>query len=249
MEDHRDVALKTLHLKGLYDAERRRSLIASAKRELQATSGINHPGIAKVYAFGSDASGGHYVSQELIEGCTLRKLMTAEFDLTRFLDILTQISQALSALHDANVLHRDLKPENILMRDDKDPVLVDFGIAHMGEVGARAEDRSGTPYYNSPEQYFGKPLDGRSDLYSLGIIVFEWLTGEIPFKAMPPAWNFIQKASLYRAAKKRMINRDTRLPPALRALLWSLIAYDPAGRPASAREFSGDLKSYRTEQT
>jgi tRNA A-37 threonylcarbamoyl transferase component Bud32 len=179
----REVVLKRLHLEKLYDARSRERIVASARTELAAASRVRHPGVARVLAIGTEPEGSMYIVQELVPGRSLRNLMPkdATADPYHVLAQLSRIAQALHALHEAGVMHRDLKPENVLIRNDGIPVLVDFGIARVAEQ----EDASnpqipGTPCYMAPEQAAGDLISVQSDVYALGVIAYEWLTGACP---------------------------------------------------------------------
>ncbi len=184
----RVVALKRLHLERLYDVHRRQRLVATARLELEAASLIRHPGVARVYAVGTDPTGGAYVVQELVDGGSLRALVGANPapDPGPVLATIGQVASALQALHERGVVHRDLKPENILVRrSDGTPVLVDFGIARVPDSDDDVGDDAivGTLGYMAPEQLRGQPVDGRADVYALGVVAYEWLVGRRPLEA------------------------------------------------------------------
>jgi eukaryotic-like serine/threonine-protein kinase len=166
------------------------------RREAQMVAQLNHPNIVQVYAVGfmpAEAGGTQrpYIAMQFIEGGSLReklqelaergKLLTTE----QALNIVRQVALALSVAHKANIIHRDLKPANVLIQPDGTPVLVDLGIAVAGDSPKLTQTGAiiGTPHYMSPEQVREQPLDGRSDLYSLGIILYEMLAGIRPFAA------------------------------------------------------------------
>ncbi len=161
------------------------------RREAQTVARLDHPNIVQVYSTGRTSSGQPYIAMQYIPGGSLRekleeldkrnKLLTTE----QVLNIMRQLAIALSIAHQAKVIHRDLKPGNILIRPDGMPVLVDLGIAAV-QSGVKLTHTGGfvgTPAYMSPEQFRGLPLDGRSDLYSLGIIFYELFAGNRPFDA------------------------------------------------------------------
>lgn len=161
------------------------------RREAKTVARLDHPNIVQVYTIGQTVYGQPYIAMQYIEGGSLqnklieladrKKLLTTE----QALNIIRQIAQALSAAHIAGVVHRDLKPANVLVRPDGTPVLVDLGIAAIrgGEKLTLTGGVIGTPAYMSPEQVRGKPVDGRSDLYALGIMLYEILAGMRPFEA------------------------------------------------------------------
>ncbi|HFQ93316.1 MAG TPA: serine/threonine protein kinase, partial [Anaerolineae bacterium] len=161
------------------------------RREAITVAKLDHPNIVQVYTVGQTPDGQPYIAMQYIEGGSLRdklkelsdrrKLLTTE----QALNIVRQIALALAVAHKAGIVHRDLKPANVLIRRDGTPVLVDLGIAAV-QGGAKLTQTGsviGTPAYMSPEQVRGRPLDGRSDLYALGIILYEILAGMPPFDA------------------------------------------------------------------
>ncbi|MAT99785.1 MAG: hypothetical protein CL608_21810 [Anaerolineaceae bacterium] len=161
------------------------------RREARTVARLDHPNIVQVYSTGQTPLGQPYIAMQYIPGGSLRekleelaernKLLTTE----QVLNIMRQLAVALGIAHQAQVIHRDLKPGNILIRPDGTPVLVDLGIAAV-QSGAKLTHTGGfvgTPAYMSPEQFRGLPLDGRSDLYSLGIIFYELFAGNRPFDA------------------------------------------------------------------
>ena len=185
-ERGRDVVLKRLRLDKLYDARSRQRILASARTELEAASRVRHPGVARVLAIGTEPDGSTYIIQELVAGHPLRNLMPrdAKADPYHVLAQLSRIAQALHALHEAGVVHRDLKPENILIRNDGSPILVDFGIAYIAEQqGASSPQMAGTLPYMAPEQAAGAQITGQTDIYALGVIAYEWLTGTRPLRS------------------------------------------------------------------
>jgi len=233
-----EVAVKRLKLDQLYDLAQRRRILASARIELEAASRVRHPGVVRVLALGTEPDGATYVVQEFVPGKSMRSIMPldATAEPATVLTKLHQIAAALAALHEAGVIHRDLKPENILVRDDGSLVLVDFGIAHVAGSRTMDEDQiSGTVAYMAPEQAAGKRLDGRADLYALGVIGYEWLTGTRPLRPRGEDFSAIAK------------DLATRMPPAITEfrrgldpdvaeLIMSLLDKRPRRRPASAAE-------------
>jgi Tol biopolymer transport system component/serine/threonine protein kinase len=161
------------------------------RQEARTVARLDHPNIVQVYTVGETPTGRPYIAMQYIEGGSLRdklqqlarrgKLLTTE----QALNVARQIALALAVAHQAQIVHRDLKPANVLIRPDGMPVLVDLGIAVVEGVPKLTQTGGiiGTPHYMSPEQVRGQKLDGRSDLYSLGIILYEMLAGTRPFEA------------------------------------------------------------------
>ena len=231
-----EVAYKRLRLSQLYETRRRAKVIASARRELEAASRVRHPGVARVLAIGGDPSDEMYVVQEFVPGRSLRDLIPfdASAPLASVLKGLAEIAEALTALHAAGTVHRDLKPGNVIARAEGSLVLVDFGIAAVaGLRSAVDESVLGTLPYMSPEQARGRQLDGRSDLYSLGVIAFEWLTGTRPIDPRGENWSERVDDLL---SKQPLRLRDLRrgLPADLESLVSSLLDRAPRRRPTAA---------------
>jgi serine/threonine protein kinase len=153
-------------------------------QEYETIADMDHPNIVKIYDLGIGDDHAHIV-MEYLGGGDLRRKMEGGLGEQDAVQYLLQIASALSAVHDQNVLHRDLKPGNIMLRKDGSIALIDFGLAKRAKLEAAITDTGeifGTPYYMSPEQGHGSVVDERSDIYSLGVIFFEMLTGRKPFK-------------------------------------------------------------------
>ena len=181
----RKITLKVLPAEYNYDDER----LKRFELEARAISCLNHPNIVTIYDVGS-IDGVNFLATENIEGKTLRELK-GEVELNDVLDIAIQVCDALAAAHHAGIIHRDIKPENIMVRPDGYAKVLDFGLAKLGTVSTD-ESRSlartargivvGTPAYMSPEQIADENIDYRTDLWSVGVILFELLTGTNPYK-------------------------------------------------------------------
>ena len=188
-ELRRQVALKFLHS----DLTGDKSRVLRFKQEARAASALNHPNILTVFAIG-EIEGQHYIATELVEGETLRALMKSRrLNLSQIVNIASQISSALAAAHAAGIMHRDIKPENIMLRPDGYLKVLDFGLAKLIEPSTADSGLStlvnteqgtiiGTIQYMSPEQARGLPVDERTDIWSLGVVLFEMLAGHPPFE-------------------------------------------------------------------
>jgi serine/threonine-protein kinase PpkA len=179
----RQVALKVLEPGSTND----QSFTARFIRESRIVARLQHPGIVTIYDFDSHGAY-HYFSMEFLQGGTLEERIEAGLSIEQGLSILAEVADALDYAHAEGIIHRDIKPQNILFRADGTPVLSDFGIARVGEDQAatkltRVDVMIGSPRYMSPEQIMGRPLDARSDLYGLGILCYELITGSTPFSA------------------------------------------------------------------
>jgi len=158
------------------------------RREARAIAKLNHPNILQVYDFGQDGDYLYIVSQ-LIEGGTLHQRLGQPVDLRFAVHIMKQLANALDYAHEHGIVHRDVKPRNVLMDRGDSAILSDFGIVKLTEGGAGLTGTGlvvGTPDYMSPEQVMNEPLDGRSDLYSLAVVLYEMVTGILPFRADTP---------------------------------------------------------------
>ena len=189
----RKAALKLLPMRFTADTERLRRFA----QEARAVVGLNHPNIVTVYEIGEDHST-HYIASELIDGETLRqRLERGPMEIEEAVDVAIQTTSALVAAHDAGIVHRDIKPENIMLRPDGYVKVLDFGIAKLAEQempATMAEEEAvplvethlgsifGTARYMSPEQARGASVDKRTDIWSLGVVLYEMLAGRIPFE-------------------------------------------------------------------
>lgn len=239
-----EVALKVIPLGTEYDSKLRAALVNSTRTELAAASRVRHPGVVRVHAVGQNPDGHLYICQELVEGHSLRARMEASaFELSdNSMTIVLGIVYALEALHDAHVFHRDLKPQNILVRNSDQPVLIDFGIAQLRPASwFDKPDISGTVEYMAPEQAAGKSVDGRADLYSLGVILYEWLCGRRPLRLAGENWH-ARVLELQRQTPKPITIFRPDIPPRLANLVHQLLDKRPRRRPSSARMVADVLK-------
>ncbi len=193
----RDVVIKTM-LPAITQSE---ELLARFQREAQTTARLFHPNLVQVFSAGVTPAEQPYLVMQYIEGGTLsdylRRLANQEQWVTAVyaLSIIRQVADALGVAHQAGVIHRDIKPSNILLRGDGTPVLTDLGIAAVQMETTKLTQTGGiigTPHYMAPEQGSGKGVDARSDIYSLGIILYELLSGKLPFEADSP-WGVIHQ--------------------------------------------------------
>jgi len=178
----RVVALKILPAAFARDRER----AGRFAKEIQASAALDHPHIVPVFEVG-EHDGLHYYTMSVLHGGDLKaKLRKGALAQSEAVRIAREIAAALGYAHEKGFVHRDVKPENILFREDGSAVLTDFGIARAIGSGTRMTATGlsiGTPHYMSPEQARGEEVDGRSDLYALGVVLFEMLTGQVPFDA------------------------------------------------------------------
>ncbi|GEM_PF-254605 len=253
----RPVALKVLPATLTADEKRVRRF----KQEARAASALNHPNIVTIYAI-DEIDGAPFIVAEYIEGETVRKLIRS-FDISasRALDIAIQIAGALVAAHEAGIIHRDIKSENIMVRHDGYVKVVDFGLAKLTEKQpTKLADNSpfaasfhtnpgvvlGTASYMSPEQARGKELDARSDLFSLGVVMYEMFTGEKPFDG-ETASDVIVKILSVEPAPLSDYTRD--LPDAVQWIVSKALRKDRDKRYQTARELLNDLQELKEELT
>jgi serine/threonine-protein kinase len=213
------------------------------QREQVIGQKLDHPSVMKVLT--DDHHSQIYMAMEWVEGRLLRQILRERGKLpverARLLTI--KIAGALEYIHSHGVVHRDLKPENIMVNDADDIKLIDFGIA--GNEGSRRltfaklSQLMGTPDYISPEQVKGKRGDGRSDIYALGVMLYEMLTGKVPFEG-PNAFAIMNERLLNNPVPPREL--DPAISPELQEVIYRALERDPKNRYASAREMAGDLE-------
>jgi serine/threonine-protein kinase len=212
-------------------------------REIEIGKRLDHPGIMKVLDSGEP--GQVYMVMEWVDGRLLRKLLTENRNLPRdrACTITIAICDALDYIHRNGVVHRDLKPENIMIDAEDRIKLIDFGIA--GEAGARRltfgklSQIAGTPDYISPEQVKGKRGDGRSDIYSLGVILYEMVTGETPFSGTNP-FLVMNDRLVNNPVPPRELNKE--ISPELQEVIYRALEREPQDRYSTANEFAWDLE-------
>jgi eukaryotic-like serine/threonine-protein kinase len=242
----RAVAVKTLQLSEEGTGLTRAELFARFQTEARAAGHLTHPNIVVVFDAGEEA-GLFFITMELVEGKSLQNLLDCGqmFPLPRVLRIMEQTCSALQFAHDRNIVHRDIKPANLMMTPDDTVKITDFGTAKILQFGTVQQTAQvmGTPSYMSPEQIKGKVVDGRSDIFSLGVVLYEMVTGEKPF----PGQNIttvIYKIVNEEPTAPRDI--DSSIHPGLSAIIMKSLAKEPALRYQSCRELFDDLRNYRS---
>ncbi len=242
----RPVAFKVLHGDIAENDERVRRFIQEAK----AASALNHPNILTIYEIGS-FEGARFIVSEYVDGETLRDRMRAGLTSAESLEITCQIAKALQAAHAAGIVHRDIKPENIMLRQDGLVKVLDFGLAKLTEADDKPIDASaplsrlqtspglimGTVAYMSPEQARGQAVDSRTDVWSLGVVLHEMLTGESPFEGA----SVTELVSSILKTDAVTVSSD-KLPPELRPICTKSLAKNKDARYQSAHDLLQDLQ-------
>ena len=232
----RDVAIKTMAGASDKDDERRSRFL----REAQSAARLNHPNIITIHDFGEE-QGRMYIAMELLEGKDLKEVMAEPLSLEDKLALMDQICDGLAFAHAHEVIHRDLKPANIHILPSGQVKIMDFGLARMASSQMTRQGMiMGTPFYMSPEQVRGQKSTTRSDVFALGSLFYELLTGKKAFGAESLT------GVLFRVSNEEPTPIETllpQLPPALCAVVRKALAKDPAGRYADAREMRDALRS------
>jgi serine/threonine protein kinase len=239
----RDVAVKTMHLSEAGTGMSREELVGRFQTEARAAGLLAHPNIVVVFDAGEE-EGIFYITMELVEGRSLQTLLDSRqvFSFPRTMKLMEQVCSALDFAHQRNVVHRDIKPANLMLTADDTVKITDFGTAKILQIGtAQTSHVMGTPSYMSPEQVKGKPVDGRSDIFSLGVILYELMTGEKPF----PGQNIT--TVIYKIINEDPISPrslDSSIHPGLSAVITHALAKEPSARYQTCQELLDALKSY-----
>jgi eukaryotic-like serine/threonine-protein kinase len=242
----RTVAVKTIRLSEEGTGLSRPELLTRFQTEARAAGLLTHPNIVVVFDAGEE-DGLYYITMELVEGKSLQALLDGghAFPLPRTLRIMEQTCSALQFAHERNVIHRDIKPANLMLTPDDTVKVTDFGTAKILQFGTVQQTAHvmGTPSYMSPEQVKGRAVDGRSDIFSLGVMLYEMVTGEKPF----PGQNIttvIYKIVNEGPVPPRQI--DPSIHPGISAVVMRALEKEPDQRYQSCREMLEDLRNYRT---
>jgi serine/threonine protein kinase len=246
---HRPVALKILPAATAADPER----LARFRREAQAIAALNHPHVVTIYSV-EDTGGTHFLTMEIVDGRTLAELLPSQgLTLQEFLKIAVPLTDAVSAAHAQGVVHRDLKPSNVMVSSSGRVKVLDFGLAKLRQetlggvtLSALSTDRLtaphhvfGTPAYMSPEQAEGQDVDHRTDIFALGIVLYEMATGKRPFTGDSPMTVI---SSIIKDTPAPVVQRRPDLPADLDRILRRCLAKDPARRYQTALDLKTELE-------
>ena len=241
----RNVALKTLRERLAEDEV----FLKRFRREARSAATLNHPNVVQVYDQRRSQDGTYYIAMEHVPGGTLRERIAREGPLEpgEAARIGAQVAEALRAAHEAGVVHRDVKSQNVLMTASGTAKVADFGIARAADATTLSSPGAvlGTAKYMSPEQATGSVATPRSDLYSLGVVLYEMLTGEPPFDADSAGQT---RAKHVHEPPPRPREANPSVPEALDALVIRLMAKEPAHRPGSAAELVDELRRFAAQE-
>lgn len=234
----REVAIKTIHL-DLQEAE----AVERFRREAKAAGALSHPNIVTIYDAGED-NGVFYIAMELLSGETLQQMLTkGTMTISEMIRIMEQVSSALDYAHARHVVHRDVKPANIMISGGHVKVM-DFGLAKITSTMATATNRVvGTPSYMSPEQIMGGTIDGRSDVFSIGAMLYEMLAGKRPFRGDNIAVVMFQ---IMKEDPAPLTEVNPSIPSGLNTVVTKALAKEPAGRYQTCGELIEDLRNFET---
>ena len=240
----RDVALKVLSQRYAENEE----FVERFRREARNAAFLNHPNIVSVYDQGCSGEKTYYIAMEYITGGTLKDRILGEGPLApdAATELGLQVAQALGHAHEHGVIHRDIKSRNILLTEAGYAKVTDFGIARAATATtttSRSRLVLGTPGYISPEQAMGKPVGPRSDLYSLGVVLYEMLTGSLPYGGESPLSMALKHVD---EPLRSPLEVNPNVPEALNAVTAKLLAKDPEDRYASAGDMAEDLERVRS---
>jgi eukaryotic-like serine/threonine-protein kinase len=235
----RDVALKVMSTRYASDEE----FVERFKREAQSAAALSHPNIVSIFDRGASEDGTYYIAMEYLSGGTLKDRIMSKGALPArtAAAVALQIAEALQVAHERGVIHRDIKPHNILITESGDVKVTDFGIARAASSSTMTRTGSilGTAHYISPEQAMGEPVGPASDLYSLGVVLYEMLTGELPYDAETPLGIAMKHVNGHLQPPKAV---NPWVPDGINAITCRLLAKDPEDRYPSDAELIEDLE-------
>ena len=230
----RQVALKVLHARFAQDRE----FVERFRREAESAAGLNHPNVVSVYDRG-EVDGTYYIAMQYLEGRSLKELIDIGLTPEQSVYLIRQVLEGARFAHRHGIVHRDLKPQNVIVDAEGKATVTDFGIARAGasEI-TQTGSVMGTPHYLSPEQAQGMDVTSVSDLYSIGVILYEALTGRVPFEADSAVAIAMKQVS---QAPQRPSSINPQVSPALDAVVMRALEKDPGQRFQSAEAFIAAL--------
>ncbi len=250
----RDVALKVLPPDVARDPER----LARFQREARAIAALNHPHIVTIFSV-EETDGVHFLTMELVEGQSLDRLISSSgLPVEQIVEIASALADALAAAHDKGIVHRDLKPANVMINSEGRVKVLDFGLAK--DIRADSSNNAtltsaghtqagivmGTPAYMSPEQVAGRPLDHRTDIFSLGIILYEMATGHRPFEGTSPAE---LASAILRDTPAAITSARADLPSDVSRIIRRCLEKDPRHRVQTARDVSNEFRDLERQSS
>jgi len=251
----RKVALKLLPARFTQDADRVRRF----EQEARAASALNHPNILTIYEIG-EVDGTHFIATEFVEGQTLRQRLTSgQMETNAVLEVALQVASALTAAHEAGIVHRDIKPENLMLRPDGFVKVLDFGLAKLTERPMQMVDTNaptslggetdpgtvlGTVHYMSPEQARGLKVDARSDIFSLGIVLYEMIAGRRPFTGVTASDVL---AAILQTEPTKLAQAAPTVPAELDRIITQALRKDCTARYQAIKDLQLDLKHLKQE--
>ncbi len=238
----REVALKVLRERYADDEE----FVERFRREAMSAAALNHPGIVQVYDRGRSTDGTFYIAMEHVPGGTLKERIKGEGSLAprEAVEMASRVADALAVAHDRGIIHRDIKPQNVLLTASGEAKVSDFGIARAASSETMTQTNSvlGTLAYMSPEQVRGERVGPASDLYSLGVVLYEMLTGELPYQGEDPIATAMKRLDEPPRSPREV---NPAVPEELDALVVKLLAKVPEDRYTSAASLAHDLRRVR----
>jgi hypothetical protein len=240
----RIVAVKTIKLSEEGTGMSHAQLVECFQTEARAAGLLTHPNIVVIHDVG-ESEGIYYITMELVNGKSLQSMLDSgeKFSLPRLLRIIEQVCSALQFAHEHSVVHRDIKPANIMLTSDDFVKITDFGTAKIMQYGASQQTSAmGTPGYMSPEQIKGKAVDGRTDIFSLGVMLYEMTTGQKPFRGQDIA-TILYHILNEEPVPPRQLNPN--IPPGVSSTIMKALNKGPRLRYESCNELLEDLKHYR----
>jgi serine/threonine protein kinase len=249
---NRQIALKLLPPKFTINPDRVRRF----EREARAASALNHPNIVTIFEIGESDSA-HFIVTEFVDGKTLRQLINEKpFTLSMALNVVIQVADALTGAHAAGIIHRDIKPENIMVRADGYVKILDFGLAKLTELQTTDSNLEtptllqsnpglvmGTVQYMSPEQARGKRVDVRTDIWSLGVVLYELLSGRVPFSGETPSHVMVSLME----DELPPLTGNANVPPELDRIVIKALRKNQKERHQTASQLALDLKNLKRE--